>query len=1018
MTQLTKLTALGRRRLAKSYTLSTEGQMAISNYAKAFKFRWGSQDIDSIDQLAQFLSGLQGQHDACIIRGAPAEGLAEVVTRKGANFPEPEEGCSWVMLDIDGVEPLEGMDPCSPAAVEFIVSKLPTEFQDVSYVAAFSNSAGVREPNGALLKPGIRVHLFYWLEHPISGKRLAAWLELFCYGSGFYRVGLNKGNIPMTQPGVDMALLRSSVQVHYTASPVLGQGVVCDVRPENRLWIQHRGANAADIPLIEPILEHEVKERRGAIRRQWASENGFQVEKRRVKTERGVYSSERIVPRNPGEIRMGRELIRTDLRADGHVLGLVLADEKTPNSWYVTRSRPWMATRMGDDVEIPLEEFCPAALEEVKRLGWIIDISHATDDEPNSVDEPQTQFVSAQTTAPSGLGLGGTEEMINWHFKANKIPMVLYAQDGLLGYFRSDDGDAKLQPACSLFYVYAHATDFNGMGWTYVLHARDSSGVWKEIWMPGSYLFEGSLLLTKMADAGVYLEGGQKGKIASYIQRYPCRNVWKMVDRIGWTHAMDAFLLPDRMISANGQDDGECIQMGPDAKMFISGIQSSGTVEAWQNEVARVCLGNKRLEMAIYLAFAPPLLALLGLPNFGVHIFGENSQGKSTAMRVAASVWGHPARVMHRWRATDNGLEGLAYCHNDCILLLDEIGEANKDKVGASIYMLSNGDGKVRANKMGDARQPKTWRLVFLSNGEFASADYIRDGGQRVMGGQAVRLLDVPVDAGAGMGIIESLGSFENSKAMVLSLKHAALHYHGTASVAYLERLMRFRQENDLLEMYRTYQRSFMGRLPNNGRSAQVERILDQFFQIAFAGELAIRLGVLPYPEGRAFDTILHIAVEYERNRGGTEGSDILEAIRRIRRMISDNRYRNFQQVTGHGSRLSYAHTGGPATFWGYAVYADLEGNELVAFRIPIAIFREVFCAGVDYRQVRDAMVERGFLHKRSGFCGSGEARGRCYSIPASFLQAGDADLTDDEESGISDEPEIPPRIFGFDIGD
>ena len=96
---------------------------------------------------------------------------------------------------------------------------------------------------------------------------------------------------------------------------------------------------------------------------------------------------------------------------------------------------------------------------------------------------------------------------------------------------------------------------------------------------------------------------------------------------------------------------------------------------------------------AVSLAFAAPLLAPLAVENGGFHIFGPSSCGKSTALRVAASVYGGPDYIT-TWRATDNGLEGTAAAHNDTLLIMDEMGQVSPNIVGDVVYMLANGEGK------------------------------------------------------------------------------------------------------------------------------------------------------------------------------------------------------------------------------------------------------------------------------------------------------------------------------------
>jgi hypothetical protein len=58
-------------------------------------------------------------------------------------------------------------------------------------------------------------------------------------------------------------------------------------------------------------------------------------------------------------------------------------------------------------------------------------------------------------------------------------------------------------------------------------------------------------------------------------------------------------------------------------------------------------------------AFAPALLEAAGEESGGFHFRDESSSGKTTLLLLAASVWGG-TDYLQRWRATTNGLEGLA----------------------------------------------------------------------------------------------------------------------------------------------------------------------------------------------------------------------------------------------------------------------------------------------------------------------------------------------------------------------
>ena len=103
---------------------------------------------------------------------------------------------------------------------------------------------------------------------------------------------------------------------------------------------------------------------------------------------------------------------------------------------------------------------------------------------------------------------------------------------------------------------------------------------------------------------------------------------------------------------------------------------------------------------------------------------------------------------LQTFRATDNGLEGIASAYNDRLLCLDEMGELDPKVAGEIAYMLGNGAGKTRANKHGDPRSKSKWRLIFFSTGELALAQLLEQGGKKIKAGQEVRVVDIPADTG------------------------------------------------------------------------------------------------------------------------------------------------------------------------------------------------------------------------------------------------------------------------------
>ena len=86
--------------------------------------------------------------------------------------------------------------------------------------------------------------------------------------------------------------------------------------------------------------------------------------------------------------------------------------------------------------------------------------------------------------------------------------------------------------------------------------------------------------------------------------------------------------------------------------------------------------------------------------------------------------------------------------------------------------MLASGMGKARAGRGGEGRTPAAWRVLFLSSGEIGLAAKVAEDGRcrKLTAGQQVRVIDIPADAGAGLGLLEALHGFKVADAFARHL--------------------------------------------------------------------------------------------------------------------------------------------------------------------------------------------------------------------------------------------------------
>lgn len=251
--------------------------------------------------------------------------------------------------------------------------------------------------------------------------------------------------------------------------------------------------------------------------------------------------------------------------------------------------------------------------------------------------------------------------------------------------------------------------------------------------------------------------------------------------------------------------------------------------------------GSSTLAFSIVAGFTGPFLAPAGEESGGFHLKGGSSTGKTTALAAAASIWG---RSHDSWRTTDNAGEGLARGTCDTLLCLDEISQADPRVVDAIAYMFANGAGKSRMKRDATNRDVITWRITFLSTGEKGLGEKLAEANRRAQAGQGVRAIEIPADAGAGLGLFEDLHGAPDGDAFSRRIKAAAAAHRGHAGRSFLEKVVP--QIQKLAKLVMEARDRWRDKYCPAGADGQVKRAAVRFGLVAAVGELAIALDILP----------------------------------------------------------------------------------------------------------------------------------------------------------------------------
>ena len=281
----------------------------------------------------------------------------------------------------------------------------------------------------------------------------------------------------------------------------------------------------------------------------------------------------------------------------------------------------------------------------------------------------------------------------------------------------------------------------------------------------------------------VYSEGIESGKLRNYLLKHSGNAVFTITDRAGWNG--EAYILAGgEAINADGTNilyNGDTSQK--------DGYTEKGSLKEWQEQAARYAENNSRLCLALGLSMAAPFLALLNEEGGGFHLAGDSSKGKTTAARLALSVWGDPETTKGNWDTTPLGLQNLALARNDGLLVLDEIGQtADPRKIPQMVYSVINGVSKTQGAKDGGNRRQKTWRNLILSTGEINPESLIGDRAQWKAGNH-VRLPDIQAEA--RYGIYDTLHGFADGAKLSEHINQATAKQRGTAGRALIRQILK-----------------------------------------------------------------------------------------------------------------------------------------------------------------------------------------------------------------------------------
>lgn len=283
-------------------------------------------------------------------------------------------------------------------------------------------------------------------------------------------------------------------------------------------------------------------------------------------------------------------------------------------------------------------------------------------------------------------------------------------------------------------------------GASMVVVAWLANNLWRRMVVTREAMAVGSDISRAAAPFGAPIHTANSNAVILYLSAFEAQNLAifeevRGVSRMGWLPGQDAFLVGTQLVSEKGSrpiqspmslmsgwaaTDFVFVPSGPEVQRILSGYRQEGNLESW-GQAAKIAADYPLALAGLYVSMLPPLLQILGADNFVWEWSGKSSVGKTTALCLAASVWGQPRlnlepSIVSSWRVTDVYIERMLATLGDLPMYLDDTRTAStRMKNGIDpvqvVYDVVSGTTKGRGTINGTEAK-RAWRTILMSTGE------------------------------------------------------------------------------------------------------------------------------------------------------------------------------------------------------------------------------------------------------------------------------------------------------------
>jgi hypothetical protein len=374
-------------------------------------------------------------------------------------------------------------------------------------------------------------------------------------------------------------------------------------------------------------------------------------------------------------------------------------------------------------------------------------------DDPDQLARWLGEASQGRGAAPGGEGLTRLRDVLPEAFWAGpedlRMPpaFTLLPGPGSPLAWRRHPGDEPALVTSNAFWPVASVSDPQGAFLSVAAVVERGAG-WRveTLSVPRSLMHDRRRLYGLLASRGVNIHVEREDLVGVYLSSFLHSNPGRLPavesrQSTGWTDDLRAFHYGHEPLGGEGllriDDDDEA------GRQLVAAIGKRGDALAWRAAAEAMLADSPAAALVLAAAVASPMLRLFEWPGIGVLLGALGGAGKSSLLRLAASVYGssgpagqnQPAGLVGRGTGTPKGIVMQMRRLGDLPHLLDELRPSltnprQREELESALLNVFEGKEHARATRASTGtRTGVDVTSCTVAAGEVASGDFLKKGG-------------------------------------------------------------------------------------------------------------------------------------------------------------------------------------------------------------------------------------------------------------------------------------------------